>query len=110
MIAVRYHIATGDGKAYYGVNYESYREAKAVLEFSQKRDPQAHIVEEEYHFTNADRIRAMTDEELAEFLCEFNGCYSDKCPGVELCEFGGGLANGLKKWLQQPAEEVHADG
>ena len=55
--------------------------------------------------TNADRIRAMSDEELAEFLCEFNGCYSDKCPGAELCEFGGGLANGLKKWLKQPAEE-----
>ena len=60
--------------------------------------------------TNADRIRSMTDDELAEFLCEFNGCYSDKCPGVELCEFGGGLANGLKKWLQQPAEEVSESG
>lgn len=55
--------------------------------------------------TNADRVRAMSDEELAEFLCGFNGCYSDKCPGAELCEFGGGLANGLKKWLQQPAKE-----
>lgn len=60
--------------------------------------------------TNADRIRAMSDEELAEFLCGVNGCYQANCPGAKLCKFGGGLANGLKKWLQQPAEEVHADG
>lgn len=102
---VRYHIATGDGKAYYGVNYESYREAKAVLEFSQKRDPQAHIVEEEYHFTNADRIRAMSDEELAVFLVSVenrrrgNGCGAVwHLPDIAL------------EWLKQPAEEVHADG
>jgi hypothetical protein len=55
--------------------------------------------------TNADRIRSMTDEELAEFLCKINGCYQENCPGAMLCKFGGGLANGLKKWLQQPAEE-----
>lgn len=55
--------------------------------------------------TNADRIRVMTDEELAEFLCKINGCYQENCPGAKLCKFGGGLANGLKKWLQQPAEE-----
>lgn len=54
--------------------------------------------------TNADRIRAMSDEELAEFLCGVNGCYQANCPGAKLCKFGGGLANGLKKWLQQPAE------
>ena len=38
--------------------------------------------------TNADRIRAMTDEELAEYLC-------DKILTKEM----------WMKWLQQPAEE-----
>ena len=83
---VRYHIATGDGKAYYGVNYESYREAEAVLKFSQKRDPQAHIVEEEYHFTNADRFRAMSDEEQQKCVRRF----------WEIEDFAD--------WLKQPAE------
>ena len=95
----KYHVATGDGKAYYGVNYESYREAEAVLQFSQKCDPQAHIVEEEYHFTNADRIRAMSNKKLADYLAELgseanNGViYSDR-PEEWL------------EWLTQPAKEV----
>lgn len=55
--------------------------------------------------TNADRIRSMTDEELAEFLCKINGCYQENCPGAGLCKFGGGKANGLKQWLQQPVGE-----
>ena len=52
--------------------------------------------------TNADRIRDMTDEELAEFLADderacpsrHNNCrkYIDKCDGCWL------------EWLQQPAE------
>lgn len=29
--------------------------------------------------TNADRIRSMTDEELAEFLCEFDSCHLCEC-------------------------------
>lgn len=104
---VKYHIATGDGKAYYGVNYESYREAEAVLRFSQKHDPQAHIVEEEYHFTNADRIRAMSDEELVKYFWDIgvwdsfedgkfcdNNCNAEH--NCDLCRL---------KWLQQPYEE-----
>lgn len=30
---------------------------------------------EEKKVTNADRIRSMTDEELAKFLCEFDPCH-----------------------------------
>jgi len=45
----KYHVAAGDGKGYYGVNYESYREATELLKISQRHDPKAHIVEEEYH-------------------------------------------------------------
>lgn len=61
--------------------------------------------------TNADRIRAMSDEELAEFLCgvhdeENGGVYQDEC---------GKFINGtlifdydqykIAEWLKQPAEE-----
>lgn len=108
---VKYHIATGDGKAYYGVNYESYREAEAVLKFSQKRDPKAHIVEEEYHFTNADRIRSMTDEELAKAL--YYGFDTEYCFNAPACAAMLDEPDGIPEekcigcllnWLRQPAE------
>ena len=53
--------------------------------------------------TNADRIRSMSDEELAEFLWNFNlaDVSTDK-----LGEFGPHMFRyRLKEWLQQPAEE-----
>ena len=53
--------------------------------------------------TNADRIRAMTDEELAEFLWNFN--LADVSTGT-VGEFGPHMFRyRLKEWLQMPAEE-----
>ena len=53
--------------------------------------------------TNADRIRSMTDEELAKFLWDFN--LSDVST-VKMGEFGPHMFRyRLKEWLQQPAEE-----
>lgn len=56
--------------------------------------------------TNADRIRAMSDEELAEFLCDFRGCDTDEntcigCKGEQYCRAGH---VGTMEWLKQPAE------
>ena len=53
--------------------------------------------------TNADRIRAMSDKELAEFLWNFNlaDVSTDK-----LGEFGPHVFRyRLKEWLQMPVEE-----
>lgn len=60
--------------------------------------------------TNADRIRAMSDEELAEMLAEeipHGDCYGcgfdcDDYPGDK---FSDGCANAFYRWLQQPAKE-----
>lgn len=57
--------------------------------------------------TNADRIRAMSDEELAKFLCNFRSCDSSEhpcngCKAEPHCHTGH---NGMIDWLQQPAEE-----
>ena len=57
--------------------------------------------------TNADRIRSMSDEELAEFLCDFRGCDTDEntcigCKGEQYCRAGHA---GTMEWLKQPAEE-----
>ena len=61
--------------------------------------------------TNADRIRALSDEELAEWI--YNGVSSDPC---DYCEHNNGYCDGvpckgkahaeiIAERLQQPAEE-----
>ena len=60
------------------------------------------------HMTNADRIRAMSDEELATFIseiadeCERNTECNQHCYGcdIEYC-----VRESYLKWLQRPAEE-----
>ena len=54
--------------------------------------------------TNADRIRAMSDKELARFLASVENRRSADGGGAQWC----GRAHALK-WLQQPAEEVAHD-
>lgn len=55
--------------------------------------------------TNADRIRAMSDEELAEYLCASLSCYD--CPARADC--GKSAAQDCNEivleWLKQPAKE-----
>ncbi len=59
----------------------------------------------EYRMTNADRIRSMTDEELASMLKDYKDC-SKNCiisngkHCYQICE----EESVLLKWLQQPAE------
>lgn len=54
--------------------------------------------------TNADRIRAMSNEELCEFLGEYKFC--DICEeGCDSCTYNGDCDKRLLEWLQQPAEE-----
>ena len=51
--------------------------------------------------TNADRIRAMTDRELAKLLCDFkHDCY--ECPADSYCEHGH---NGMLYWLKEEVKE-----
>ena len=50
----------------------------------------------EYKMTNADRIRAMSDEELAKFLYDF---FWGRKKQVRLFN--------LEKWLKQPEEDDH---
>lgn len=56
--------------------------------------------------TNADSIRAMSDEELAKFLCEFRSCDSDghPCSGCKAESYCRPGHTGMEDWLQQPAD------
>ena len=54
--------------------------------------------------TEADRIRSMSDEELAAWVCSHMtpDCCELKCPARDICSLGD---NGLVKWMKQPAEK-----
>lgn len=54
--------------------------------------------------TNREKLASMTDEELAEYVCDLDKMRSG-CPGSDLCVFGGGRANGMIKWLKTEAED-----
>lgn len=57
-----------------------------------------------YTETNADRIRRMSDEELAKLLLD--GCQGSKCDKQPQNEYGSvNCFECRMKWLQQPAEE-----
>ena len=56
--------------------------------------------------TNADRIRAMTDEELASFLCSVNDDYTSGeggkfIEGTIIIDYD---EDAILEWLQQPCE------
>jgi hypothetical protein len=60
--------------------------------------------------TNADRIRAMSDEELAKFLADEiphgDCCGCDlECATFEGDKFENSCHNAYYRWLKQPAEE-----
>ena len=55
--------------------------------------------------TNADRIRSMSDEELAELLLD--GCRGSKCDAQPINEWGSVNCFQCRiKWLQQPVKEM----
>ena len=56
--------------------------------------------------TNGERIRAMTDEEMAQFFCRTIKVECWRCPAKDLCYTDH---NGFLDWLKLPAElEVRA--
>lgn len=54
---------------------------------------------------NREKLRQMTDEELAYYICHKIGISCAVCPSVSTCGWGAGTANGLVKWLRAEAEE-----
>ena len=55
--------------------------------------------------TNADRIRAMTDEELANFIPDWSYTKACKCDEQEFIGCDNQCEKCVFEWLQQPAEE-----
>lgn len=77
------------GKKDYSIGYSSC-DLKSVLS---DIDTYFEIVESDKQ-TNADRIRNMSDEELAEFLIAFKNTFGEECEGEASC----------MEWLRSEAE------
>jgi hypothetical protein len=79
------------GEDYYHVGYSSYK-LENVLAW---KDECLEIVKECRPQTNADRIRSMTDEELADFIINFDNRFGKEYEGEQSC----------LSWLQKESEE-----
>lgn len=53
--------------------------------------------------TNEEKMKSMTTEELAKFICEQTFCF--KCKGKDYCYLAEGNANGLQTFLKKEVEE-----
>ena len=53
--------------------------------------------------TYEEKIKSMTTEELAKFICKLLSC--DRCPGRDICYLGDGNANGLQTLLKKEVVE-----
>ena len=105
----------------YSAEYQKYLgmqiAMREVLEYFAKFELGDTALRQQEHFrdvtkkveplTNAQKIRSMSDEELAEFLWDFN--LADVSTG-KMGEFGPHMFRyRLKEWLQMPAEEDKHD-
>ena len=101
-MATEFNTQVSDGE--YRLQFETNNEAHYLLMQSAARRCIDHA-----HMTNADRIRSMTNEELATFINRIVICHQlrkegdcVKCPihPAKPCD-----TEGIVNWLQQPAKE-----
>lgn len=82
---------------------EERREAKMIEAFTKGLVPDAAIRKSEYPWTHGDRIRAMSDEELARLFAKAPLCRAGEtrvdCRSTKSC------LECLTEWLRQPAKE-----
>lgn len=54
--------------------------------------------------TNGEKLRSMSDEDLAEILCGLiDADFCDECPAYDFCQVWN---TGFKTWLKEEAEET----
>ena len=100
-MATEFNTQVGNGE--YRLQFETDNKAHYLIMQSSAR----RCVDCE-HMTNADRIRNMSNEKLAMFLCDFRSCDADEyiCEGCKATQYCRAGHTGTIDWLQQPAEEA----
>ena len=99
---VYYRVVNKDGASYYGRSFRSLSEAKEALSYTRQHDPYAEIKKIEIPYTNADHIRSLTNEELADYLTSnpFGWAAWATETGREI------VHKRIVEWLKKPHEDA----
>ena len=98
-MATEFNTQVGNGE--YRLQFETNNEAHYLLMQSAARRCIDHA-----HMTNADRIRSMTDEELALWICGVYDIEEENGKFINGIIIPGYAPHDIEEWLQQPAEET----
>ena len=98
-MATEFNTQVGNGK--YCLQFETDNEAHYLLMQSAARRCVDCV-----HMTNADRIRSMTDEELALWICGVYDIEEENGKFINGIIIPGYAPHDIEEWLQQPAEET----
>ena len=97
-MATEFNTQVGNGE--YRLQFETNNEAHYLLMQSAARR-----CIDRAHMTNADRIRSMTDEELALWICGVYDIEEENGKFINGIIIPGYSPHDIEEWLQQPAEE-----
>ena len=97
-MATEFNTQVSDGE--YRLQFETDNEAHYLLMQSAARQCINHA-----HMTNADKIRAMPDEELALWICGIYDIEEENGKFINGIIIPGYAPHDIEEWLQQPAEE-----
>ena len=97
-MATEFNTQVGNGE--YRLQFETNNEAHYLLMQSAARRCIDHA-----HMTNADKIRSMTDEELALWICGVYDIEEENGKFINGIIIPGYAPHDIEEWLQQPAEE-----
>ena len=98
-MATEFNTQVGNGE--YRLQFETNNEAHYLLMQSAARRCIDHA-----HMTNADKIRSMTDEELALWICGVYDIEEENGKFINGIIIPGYAPHDIEEWLQQPAEET----
>ena len=98
-MATEFNTQVGNGE--YRLQFETNNEAHYLLMQSAARRCIDHA-----HMTNADKIRSMTDEELALWICGVYDIEEENGKFINGIIIPGYATHDIEEWLQQPAEET----
>ena len=97
-MATEFNTQVSDGE--YRLQFETDNEAHYLLMQSAARRCINHA-----HMTNADRIRSMSNDELALWICGVYDIEEENGKFINEIIIPGYAPHDIEEWLQQPAEE-----
>ena len=98
-MVTEFNTQVGNGE--YRLQFETNNEAHYLLMQSAARQ-----CVDDMHITNADRIRSMTDEELALWICGVYDIEEENGKFINGTIIPGYAPYDIEEWLQQPAKET----